>query len=256
MLSGSRWRSAGRGHLRGDVRGDLCAGQRLLRAVPRRPHRLRVRCTSTSPRICGTASWFEQASLAATTERHHIELAAPALEAIADPLDELRRRTADGAVFALSTGIPNRSQLDAIAHVLRSGTRAWIYFPAEQAIECVDEERLESLHRHLTMVRWLKRIGGPLDRLVARVHRAERRPALDLSRGISVRRSDEAAALDRLIIRAQPVAPASCEAGRDRIAGSRHALLQSDFWNTSSGGGTTADVASAARGDDPIVWSA
>jgi ubiquinone/menaquinone biosynthesis C-methylase UbiE len=196
---------------------------------------------------------FEQASLAATTERHHIELAAPALEAIADPLDELPRRTADGAVFALSTGIPNRSQLDAIAHVLKSGTRAWIYFPAEQAIECVDEERLESLHRHLAMVRWLKRIGGPLDRLVARVHRAGAGLRWIYRGEFPVRRSDEAAALDRLIIRAQPVAPASCEAGRDRIAGVGM-LLQSDFWNTSSGGGTTADVAAQLAGmSDRVV---
>jgi ubiquinone/menaquinone biosynthesis C-methylase UbiE len=188
------------------------------------------------------AGSFEQASLAATTERHHIEFALPALEAIANPIDELRRLTADGAVFALSSGLPNPPQLDAIARVLRSGARAWIYFPAEQTVECVDQERLDSLHDHLTMVRWLKRIGGPLDRLVTRVHRAGAGLSWIYRGEFPVRRSDEAAALDRLIIRAQPVAPASCEAGRDRIAGVG-VLLQSDFWNTSSGGGATADVA-------------
>jgi hypothetical protein len=54
-----------------------------------------------------------------------------------------------------------------------------------------------------------------------------------------------------LIARAQPVAPASCEA--DAADRGRRRALQSDFWNASSGGGTTADAAQLAGMTDRLV---
>jgi hypothetical protein len=114
---------------------------------------------------------FDEASLAATTERHHIELAAPRLEVVADASVELSRSTVEGVVFELSSGLPSARHVRLIEQALRADRRAWLFWPAEQAIECVDDERLLSVRRHLVNVKWLKRICQPVDNAVTRCHR-------------------------------------------------------------------------------------
>ena len=190
------------------------------------------------------AGSFEEASLAATSERHHVALALSPLETIADPLEAMHRLSSHGLVFEMLSGLPNAEQLQAIDGALRAGRRAWLYFPAEQAVECVDEERLDSLRRHVTTVRWLKRIGGPSERFVERVHRAGAGLRWIYRGEFPVRRSDVAAVLDRLIIRAQPVAPVRCGTGHNgsRICGVG-VLLRTDFWNASAEDAEAADVA-------------
>src|SRR4051812_33748615 len=107
------------------------------------------------------AALFTNASLAQTTERHPVVFDVPAVQPVADIVEELRRSQAAGVVFELAEGLPSTQHLQRAAQVLDSQRRAWIYWPGEQAVECVDAERLESLRRHVTAVTWLKRLGGP-----------------------------------------------------------------------------------------------
>ena len=102
---------------------------------------------------------FTNASLEQTTERHPVVFDIPPVQPVADILEELRRSQAGGVVFELAEGLPSARHLQLVGEVLRSDRRAWIYWPAEQAVECVDVERLQSLHRHVTAVTWLKRAG-------------------------------------------------------------------------------------------------
>src|SRR5204863_6998545 len=109
--------------------------------------------------------------------------------------------------------------------------RAWLYWPAEQAIECVDPERLESLRRHLQRVKWLKRICEPVDRAVT-VWRRVPTALRWIYRGeFPVRRSDILVKLTLLSLRAQPVSldPPSHAVGASRFPGVG-LYLRADYW--------------------------
>src|SRR5207247_9929929 len=64
-------------------------------------------------------------SLSETTERHHLELPARALQRVSDPSAEVSRSSAAGAVFELASGLPSEPQLRLIAQVLHTGGQAW-----------------------------------------------------------------------------------------------------------------------------------
>ena len=151
------------------------------------------------------AGAFEHTSLAETTERHHIELGVTPLAAVADPSAELSRSGTAGSVFELASGLPSERHLELMNDVLRSGRRAWLYWPAEQAVECVNHERLQSLRRQLKGVKWLKRIGGPIDRVAALRDRVPTGLRWIYRGEFPVRRSDILIKLTLLSLRAQPV---------------------------------------------------
>ena len=166
---------------------------------------------------------FADASLAAMTERHHVDLSVPPLEPLADASAELSRAVAAGVVFELASGLPAEGQLPLFDQVLRAGRRAWMYWPAEQAIECLDDERLASLRRHLSAVTWLKRICVPIDTAVTRWNRAPAGLRWIYRGEFPVRRLDVLDTLTRLSLRAQPVPLGSC-AGAGLY-------LRTDYWN-------------------------
>jgi ubiquinone/menaquinone biosynthesis C-methylase UbiE len=170
-------------------------------------------------------------SLSETTERHHVELPAPALQPLSDPSAEVSRSSAAGAVFELASGLPSEPQLRLIAHVLRSGGQAWVYWPAEETIERVDNERWLSLRRHVKAVKWLKRIALPIDRGVTRWQRAPAGLRWIYRGEFPVRRSDILVKLTLLTLRAQPVPldPPAC--GVPRLAGVG-LYLRTDYWAT------------------------
>jgi SAM-dependent methyltransferase len=177
------------------------------------------------------AGLFGAASLAATTERHHIELAAPPLETVTDATAALSGSASEGVVFELVSGLPSERHLRLIDSVLRAGRRVWIFWPDEDAIECVDGERLISLGNHARRVKWLERICLPVDRALTRWHRVPTALRWIYRGEFPVRRSDIGSRLDRLIARAQPVplerpAPGS---GRCWHAG---LFMRTDYWNT------------------------
>src|SRR5881409_1724272 len=88
------------------------------------------------------AGCLADACLAEMTERHHAEFAAPPLQPVADPGAELLRSSVSAAVFELKSGLPSDHHLRLISRVLETGRRAWVYWPAEEAVEGVDRERL------------------------------------------------------------------------------------------------------------------
>src|SRR5712692_458695 len=114
---------------------------------------------------------FTDAALAQTSERHRAGLDVPTLQPVSDVSAELTTSTAAGVVFESAAGLPSERHLQLIDQTLRSGRRAWIYWPAEHAIECVDTERLRSLRRHLRALDWLMRFYEPFDRLITRWRR-------------------------------------------------------------------------------------
>ena len=167
---------------------------------------------------------FADGSLAATTERHHVHLGVPTLHPVADAFAELSRSSAAGVVFEIAAGLPAERQLPLFEQVLRAGRRAWLYWPAERAVECLDEERMASLRRHLQAVKWLKRICVPIDTAVTRGNRAPTGLRWIYRGEFPVRRSDILVKLTLLTLRAQPVPLASC-AGAGLY-------LRTDYWNT------------------------
>jgi ubiquinone/menaquinone biosynthesis C-methylase UbiE len=151
------------------------------------------------------AALFDDPRLEPTTERHHIELSLPLAQPAAAPPIEAERTHANGVVFELASGLPSPLQLTAIDALLASGRRAWLYWPAEKAVECVDNEKAQSLRRHVRDVGRLRTIGLRLDRL-SQIWRRGPTGLRWIYRGeFPVRRSDILIKLTQLTMRAQPV---------------------------------------------------
>jgi ubiquinone/menaquinone biosynthesis C-methylase UbiE len=190
------------------------------------------------------AGAFADDALAATTERHHLTIAPPVLQAADGTVAELSRSGTAGAVVELAAGLPSRAQLSFLTAVLQSGRRAWIYWPHEAAIECVDTERLDSLKRHVDGVKWLTRICVPLDRAAELWGRAPTGLRWVYRGEFPVRRGDILTKLTLLAMRAQPV-PFAELAGREghRVFAGTGVYLRSDYWNSGSAGDRAARVA-------------
>jgi ubiquinone/menaquinone biosynthesis C-methylase UbiE len=182
------------------------------------------------------AALFADASLARTTERHPAAFDVPALQPVADPLGELQRSQGAGVVCELTNGLPSVRHLHLMAQVLSSDRRAWIYWPAEAAIECVDTERLQGLRRHVSAVKWLKLIAEPLDRVVACWHRAPGALRWIYRGEFPVRRFDIFTRLNLLSAGAQPVPfnPAACPE-RASFAEGVGIYLRTDYWAPANG---------------------
>jgi SAM-dependent methyltransferase len=182
------------------------------------------------------AALFADASLARTTERHPAAFDVPALQPVADAVGEMRRSQAAGVVCELANGLPSARHLHVIAQVLSSDRRAWIYWPAEAAIECVDAERLQSLRRHVSAVKWLTLIAEPFDRLVARWHRVPGALRWIYRGEFPVRRFDIFTRLNMLTVGAQPVPfnLAAC-AERGLVADGVGVYLRTDYWTPENG---------------------
>ena len=86
--------------------------------------------------------------LASFTERHKIDIGLPALYPVEDPCREMHRQAAQGLVVDLGRGCPQRFHFKLAAHVLSQQAEVWFYWPAEQAIEKIDQEKLYSYWRH------------------------------------------------------------------------------------------------------------
>ncbi|HWI20047.1 MAG TPA: methyltransferase domain-containing protein [Vicinamibacterales bacterium] len=96
----------------------------------------------------GAATPITEPGLAATTERHHMSIRLGPMATCLDPLDELNKRSdLLGAVIAMERGWPGSSHIRFAESVLKAGKRAWFYWPAEQAIECIDREALGTYWR-------------------------------------------------------------------------------------------------------------
>src|SRR5438270_1888967 len=101
----------------------------------------------------GRLSEIDEPRLDDTTERHKIELH-PAPSAQHEmPLDALKRDPSfGGIVMEISQGWVGGRRLLLARKALRLGRRVWAHWPAEQAVECIDRERLASAWRHWLFV--------------------------------------------------------------------------------------------------------
>ena len=151
------------------------------------------------------AAQFDDARLEGTTERHHIELSPPPAEPAASPVAELQRTHASGVVLELASGLPSLQQLEATDAVLQLGSRLWMYWPAENAVECVDEEKAQSLRRHIRDVGRMRTIGLQIDRMSEIWQRGPTGLRWIYRGEFPVRRSDILVKLTQLTLRAQPL---------------------------------------------------
>ncbi len=82
------------------------------------------------------------------SERHHFRLPVVTLKATPRLEGEIDAHAGFGVIVGLSGGLPNRRQLRIVRRAINRGRRAFLYWPAENAIEVVDRQRLGSLWRH------------------------------------------------------------------------------------------------------------
>jgi len=186
---------------------------------------------------------FTSDVLAATSERHHLCLTAPPLQpaaAVTPPSD------ASGVIFELASGLPTDAHLRTIGDTLRSGRRAWLFWPAERAVECIDAERLDSLRRHVSAARWLRRVAVPIDEAAIRWHRVPTALRWIYRGEFPVRRSDILVKLTQLTTRAQPVV-------LDAVSGPAM-YLRTDYWAGPSDDERMGRVAEAlARASERVI---
>jgi len=101
----------------------------------------------------GEIATIENGELAATEDRHRISIPVSETIVCLDPITELSRRpNLTGVVIALERGWPGRSHIRLARAVLKRGLRAWFYWPAEEAVEALDDERLVSFSRHWAVI--------------------------------------------------------------------------------------------------------
>jgi ubiquinone/menaquinone biosynthesis C-methylase UbiE len=189
-----------------------------------------------TPDLAGAAQ-FDDARLEGTTERHHIELSPPPAQPAAPPVAELQRTHASGVVLELASGLPSLQQLEAVDAVVTLGSRVWLYWPAENAVECIDEEKAQSLRRHIRDVGRLRTIGLRIDRMSEIWQRGPTGLRWIYRGEFPVRRSDILVKLTQLTMRAQPL-PLS-DILRPAV------YLRTDYWHRDSPDPEMTQIASA-----------
>jgi glycosyltransferase involved in cell wall biosynthesis/ubiquinone/menaquinone biosynthesis C-methylase UbiE len=96
---------------------------------------------------------MEEPRLDDTTERHKIALRVDGPEHGRMPVDALEGNPAlGGIVLEMSQGWIGRDRLLIARAALRLGQRAWAYWPTEEAVECLDRERIASAWRHWIVI--------------------------------------------------------------------------------------------------------
>src|SRR5262245_32384370 len=106
-----------------------------------------MRCLYLAP--SGELGVVYDSRLESTSERHKMGLAVEPYDAEGHPLRILERDpTLDGLILEMYLGWVGRDRLLIARSALVRGRRVWLYWPREQAIECVDRERAASHWRH------------------------------------------------------------------------------------------------------------
>jgi glycosyltransferase involved in cell wall biosynthesis/ubiquinone/menaquinone biosynthesis C-methylase UbiE len=104
-------------------------------------------CLYVAPNL-GAATTVTESGLSETTERHRVTIRLGPLTTCLDPVGEIvRRQDLLGAIVGMERGWPGSSHLRFASAVLEQKRRVWFYWPAEQALECVDAHSLSSYWR-------------------------------------------------------------------------------------------------------------
>src|SRR5262245_6625183 len=99
----------------------------------------------------GEVAVVENGQLLDTAERHKVALRPSPTEVCYKPLSRLDE-SFSGVILELLRGYPGYSHLLFALKVLRRGVRVWLYWPAEEAVECLDRERVASYFRQWMFV--------------------------------------------------------------------------------------------------------
>jgi len=220
-----------------------------------------------------------------TTERHKITLTIGSSGWQGHPIRALERDPGlRGLIIEMYRGWVGRDRLQIARAALRRDCRVWVYWPHEQAIECVDRERLKSLWRHwlfITVSRrglavaaaWsgaARRVRGELRRagdayryrpfwqLPQRAIRRALRALAEPPPPVEARSADtppgrpspsSLSELETLIAQASPVAFPRLdeEPGPRRRIGGCGAYLRTDFWARIESGGSYGHTCYVAK---------
>jgi len=181
--------------------------------------------------------------LDATTERHELTLKPGPIKRTVNPLDEVKRGTGvNGVVIAMGSGLPGRRELELAEAALRRSLRVWLYWPNERAVETVDGERLQSLHRHRLAVIAMERLGRPTHHAIESWKRV--RPALRwmYAGAFRVERGDVLANLENASLNARAV-PFAAGTEKQRAG----LYLRTDFWVQFVSGGSYGHTCYVAK---------
>jgi len=125
-------------------------------------------CISFDPLKTGVI-WDDR--LETLTERHRLSLTLPAWCEATDVMQRLEATETGSVILVLERGWLSRRMMRICRQVLNSGRRVFLYWPAELAVECLDEERLTSYWRLWIVLQlhtrcqatgdWLRAMVGP-----------------------------------------------------------------------------------------------
>jgi len=120
----------------------------------------------------GELGLVDDARLAATTERHKLDLHVTPYSWQGSPQEALRRdRALAGVIMEMEFGYVGRHRLKLSRRILAmGGPRVWAHWRGEDAVECIDAERLRSLWRHWYFIkfgRYAHRVAAKWSRLRA-----------------------------------------------------------------------------------------
>lgn len=233
-----------------------------------------MRCLYLWPK--GELGLVVDSRLDRTTERHKIDLAIRPYAWQGDVLQAFERDPSlEGLISESPQGWVGRSRLFLAREVLARGKRAWVWWPGESAIECLDAERISSHWRHwlvinlyLRVVEWnasMRETGRrmravirdiPPGKLLSWFLRRVRSSAAGVTSGpgaasVELRQppSARSSELDALIATASPVPFPPLQrtpSSTDRIPGFG-AYLRTDFWAPITSGGSYGHTCYVAK---------
>ena len=113
----------------------------------------------------GELHLVEDDRLNRTSERHKIDLTIMPYDWQGPPLEALARDASlEGLILEVDYGFVGRNRIRIAERALAQGVkRVWGYWPFEQAVECIDDDRLRSLWRHWCFIK----IGRPYYRVTS-----------------------------------------------------------------------------------------
>ncbi|HEX8028601.1 MAG TPA: methyltransferase domain-containing protein [Vicinamibacterales bacterium] len=184
----------------------------------------------------GEIATIENAELAQTEDRHKVSLQVTETIVCFDPHAEIARRpNLKGVVIALDRGWAGPSHLRFAAAVRKLGKRAWFYWPSEQAVEALDDERMTSFWRHW-MVATAHRVKTGISR---RIYGPP--PPPDPAVALAAR------LVSRLKVFSSEAAAVPFGDATDQTTRGKGLYLRTDFWVQISSGGSYGHTCHVAK---------
>jgi glycosyltransferase involved in cell wall biosynthesis/SAM-dependent methyltransferase len=194
----------------------------------------------------GRAGFVETDALSTATERHAVRLEVSQLREQASEANGVAfPEGIEGVVLQPITGILGRGELRTAARVLARGLPLWAFWPSEQMVERIDDERLSSLRRHGVAQAALKKVA-----VVSRPFDALRRLPTALGWAYRARfKVRPREVVDSINGRFEVAHPVSFTGDRWRGAGMSGGgiYFRADYWNHITSGGSYGHTCYVAK---------